>query len=436
MNNTGKKLLVVSTSFPQKPGDGLSPFILELCQNLAGRGWPVTALVPHAAGLADSEIWGNVTVRRFRYLPDRFEDLGYSGGILPNVESKPWKLVKVPFFVLAMYREALRLTTDEGFDVVCFQWFYPAAFWLGQFKRSTGASVILTGHGTDIHLAAKNPPFRFFAGRAFKRVSAITVNSEYMKSLLPQAMLPKRTAVIPMGVDTGKFTPAGNRPSQSKTIIYVGRLIRQKGINLLIEAFADVAAAVPDARLEIIGYGPEREAILQMMQSRGIGKNVTLIDMVPHDSLPDIYRRARVLVLPSLIPEGLGMTPAEAGLCGVPAVTFGLGGTGEIVIDGRTGIIPELSAVGLRDALLRIMQDDALADRLGDGAREFLPGKIGWESIAEKFDALFSEAAAEAAPLGRGRASTLATGIIIMATVLYVAKLLFDRFERLMSLIR
>jgi len=385
-----KSLLVVSTSFPLKPGDSLSPFIWEYCRYLAASGWRVTALVPHASGLAQKEVWDNIIVRRFRYLPDRLEDVGYRGGIMPNIKKNPLKLFKIPFYILGMYREALRLTRKENFSLVNFHWFFPSAFWLKRFMRKAGVPVVLTGHGTDIRLASSHPIFRYFAKRAFAKASAVTVNSEFMKDLLGPVSEQDKIHVIPMGVDTEKFQPLDIRPSQSKTIVYVGRLIAQKGIHLLIDAFAEVVTKLPSARLEIIGYGPEKEHILDVISRKKISEKVILIEAVAHDDLPNIYRKARALVLPSLIPEGLGMTPAEAGLCGIPTVTFGIGGTREIIHDGRTGIIAEQSIDGLSAALIRLLENDEIADSMGKNAREFLQEKMGWRSIASQFDTLFN----------------------------------------------
>jgi glycosyltransferase involved in cell wall biosynthesis len=432
-----KKLLVVSTSFPLIPGDSLSPFMLEFCNHLIGLGWEVKALVPHRKGLPETESWGSLAIHRFRYMPEKYEDLGYSGGIMPNIRRNPLKIFKLPFYVFAMYREALRLAVSEGYNLVNFHWLFPASFWLGQFARSSRVPAVLTGHGTDILLASKGV-FKFFADRAFKYASGVTVNSEYMKNILRHNRLPEIAEVIPMGVDIEKFAPAGNSPSQSKTIVYIGRLIEQKGVSLLVEAFFELVKKIPDARLEIIGYGPEKENINCLIKSSGLSPNIRLVDAVPHDELPQIYRNARILALPALIPEGLGLTPIEAGLCGVPTVTFGLGGTSEIVLNGQTGIVAEPSSKGLYEALMRLMQDDELTDNLGANARAFLMKKIGWHTVAEKFDRLFTaiiEKKSGTANFGISKKSAIISSAMIVAvTAAYIIKLFIDRFERLLGL--
>ncbi len=434
-----KKLLVVSTSFPMKPGDGLSPFIFEYCLHLSRLGWDVTALVPHHKGLPDREVWDGVKVRRFRYLPEAFEDVGYSGGIMPNIKKQPWRVLKLPPYIYSMYREALRITVDEKIDLVNFQWLFPASFWLKRFERISGVPVVLTGHGTDIILATKGI-FKRFADRSFKSASALTVNSSFMKSILKNNLIPSRSDVICMGVDSEEFSPGKTKPSESKTVLYVGRLIRQKGIDLLVSAFVDTVRKIPDAKLELVGYGPEKENIQAILQANQLEKSVTMIDMLPHSELVPVYQRARVLAFPSLIPEGLGMTPAEAGLCGVPTLTFGLGGTGEIVLDGRTGLVVNADRDALSAALLRIMTDDSLADELGRNARSFLTDTVSWTRIANRFDSLFNDIIAahqeKRKALISRPAGISAVLIILLVTFGYVIKTFIDRFERIVSLLR
>ena len=218
-----------------------------------------------------------------------------------------------------------------------------------------------------------------------------------------------------------------------------------KGVNLIVQykvcaAFVDIVRQIPDAKLELVGYGPEKENIRAILRANNLEKSVTMIDILPHSELVPVYQRARVLAFPSLIPEGLGMTPAEAGLCGVPTLTFGLGGTGEIVIDGRTGLVVNADRDALSASLLRIMTDDSLADELGRNARSFLLDTISWPKIAARFDSLFNDVIGahekkRQAPLSQA-AGISATIIILLVTFGYVIKTFIDRFERIVSLLR
>ncbi len=210
------KLLVISSSFPKTPGDSLSPFVWDYCKGLKKLGWDITVLVPHKNGFPENEIWDDIKIKRFRYLPERFETLGYdAGGIIPNLKKKPWVIIKIAFYILSMYRESLRLAVDEDFDLVNFHWIYPSAFWLNSIFWKCNAPIVITGHGTDIHLSRK-PILKYFATKAFDNSAAVTVNSEYMSSILKSNFPSEKIKVIPMGIDTSKFTPSDIPPFSIK----------------------------------------------------------------------------------------------------------------------------------------------------------------------------------------------------------------------------
>ena len=388
------KLLVVSSSFPMRLGDGLSPFIWEYCLHLKKHGWDITVLVPHHRDLEKEDIWNGIRIKRFKYFPRRLEDLAYSGGIIPGVKQKPWKIIKVPFFIYSMYKETLASIDKGDFDLVNFHWLFPTCFWLDQLSRKSGVPVVLTAHGTDVRLAIKKP-FSIFAAAGLRKSAGLTLNSEYMKGLLKEFDLPGKTEIIPMGVDTKRFNPGSHRPSRSRKIIFLGRLIKQKGIEILIDSFSSVIRELPEAELEIIGCGPQKDTLVRRIREFRMEDSISLCDRVSYDELPERYGGARALALPSLIPEGLGMTAVEAGACGIPTVTFGLGGTSELVVDGETGLVVDQSSESLADGLIRILTDDDLVDRLGENARKKVAEQYSWDVISEKFDKLFREIVGE-----------------------------------------
>jgi glycosyltransferase involved in cell wall biosynthesis len=400
------KILVVSTSFPRSPGDSLSPFIWEYCLGLKRRGWDVTALVPHHKGLKREETWEEIRVMRFKYLPERYEDLAYTGGIMPGLKSRPWTVFKLPLFIRSMYSAALHATKEGSFDLVNFQWLFPASFWLTGFARKRNIPIVMTGHGTDFRLALRStseasqsidvhPVLKslseFWARRALRKCTAVTINSEYMKrrSVEDGLPLPDKTVIIPMGVDTERFSPGRLPPSHSKKLMFVGRLIPLKGLDLLIDSFARVVEKIPGAQLEIIGHGPERQRLVERIQGLGLGDSAILTGPVGHADLPEKYRSARGLALPSVKVEGLGITAVEAGACGVPTITFGLGGTSELVINEKTGLVVKKDETELAEGIKRILTDDDLVDRLGENARKKVVGNYGWGEISGRFDALY-----------------------------------------------
>lgn len=384
------KILVVTTSFPLKRGDSLSPFLWEFCKRLRERGWDVTVVVPHHRGVKEEENWDGIKIKRFRYLPEAMETFAYSGGLLPGLKRNPFRIFGILLFINAMYRKVMKTIKEGNFDIINVHWLFPAAFWAGRLYRRKIPAVVFTGHGTDVQLTKKFP-FNRFADKALGVASGLTLNSHYMQQVLKGRAVPEKIEIIPMGTDTDRFSPAKTKPSKSKKILFIGRLIKQKGVDMLIEAYSLVKKSYPDAGLEIIGYGPEKRRILRIVETMGLRQDVTFSDAVEYDALIEKYRAARILAFPSLIGEGFGMTVAEAAACGIPTVTFGMGGTAELVVNGETGIIVNSNIESLADGLKRIYSDDLLADRLGERARKRIEGFYNWNVIGDKFDRFFRD---------------------------------------------
>lgn len=168
----------------------------------------------------------------------------------------------------------------------------------------------------------------------------------------------------------GTDVPATGDAEASSRILCAARLTREKGVDVLLQAFTLIAGDVPDALLEIAGDGPERGALERMAGELGIAERVRFHGWIPADGMPGFYCRSLVAVLPSRVEEGLGMVLVEAGLAGCALVGSDLGGIREMVQPGRTGILvppedPEALAVALRTLLGEADE----ASRLGANAR-------------------------------------------------------------------
>ena len=165
------------------------------------------------------------------------------------------------------------------------------------------------------------------------------------------------TAIIPNGVDTRRIV-AIPEASDLSDIIFAGRLIREKHADLLVEAFALLSAEQPSLRLRIIGDGPERDAVQELIRKKGLEARIDFRGFVTeHDDLVAYLKVSKVCVLPSTR-EGFGITALEALACGLPVVTVDHPGNAIRDLIGReTGYLCDLTAEDLaraiRDALQR-----------------------------------------------------------------------------------
>ena len=164
--------------------------------------------------------------------------------------------------------------------------------------------------------------------------------------------------------------PAGAEESQAPRITAAGRLVPDKGFDLLIEAFATVSGAFPDATLEVAGDGPQRINLEALARSLGVGDRVRFPGWLNRHEMPRFFGGALVAVLPSRINEGLGMVLVEAGAAGCALIGTDVAGIRDIVHPDRTGfLVPPNDPRALAEALRALLSDRALAKRLGEEAR-------------------------------------------------------------------
>jgi glycosyltransferase involved in cell wall biosynthesis len=194
---------------------------------------------------------------------------------------------------------------------------------------------------------------------SFRRVVA---NSEATRAAL-EAEGFTNVAVIPCGI-----AASARRPPLTGTPVaaFCGRLTRQKGVHVLLAAWEQVRARIPNAELLDAGDGPERMAL-----ESTVPLGVTFLGNVPHDQLDRETAAAWVQVAPSTGFEGLGLAAVEAMMRGVPVIASRLGGLQEVVQPDVTGLLVEPNDPRmLADALIRLLSDRERCERMGACGRE------------------------------------------------------------------
>jgi glycosyltransferase involved in cell wall biosynthesis len=167
-------------------------------------------------------------------------------------------------------------------------------------------------------------------------------------------------------------------------ILSVGRLVPRKGHTYLIEAVKKLVAEGMDIKLVIVGFGPEKESLTK--QAKGL--NFEIRSELSEEEVNLEYGKADIFVLPSITDaqgekEGLGLVSLEAMSFNVPVVAFDNGGVGEVVIDGKTGILlPEKDVDGLASAIKRLLADQALRQKLTAQATAYAKATFATNVIA------------------------------------------------------
>jgi glycosyltransferase involved in cell wall biosynthesis len=232
-----------------------------------------------------------------------------------------------------------------------------------------------------------------------RRASAVIAPSESTKrDLVDLAKIsPERVYVTPYAVDQHFLkTPTqaevlayqARQGLASPYILYVGIIDRRKDLGGLVRAYAQARSRLKDHRLVIAGHVIRGgTALVEEIQAAGVGKDVLLPGYVSDSELPLLYAGASLFVYPSCW-EGFGLPPLEAMAQGVPVITYRNSSLPEVVGDAAVLIDPPFPVEALADAMVRVIQDEALgADLRARGYRRI--SELSWDRTAEQTMAVY-----------------------------------------------
>jgi type III pantothenate kinase len=235
---------------------------------------------------------------------------------------------------------------------------------------------------------------------AYRRADRIIASTSSTAAAIRNAFgVTPQLDVIPCGIDLDAFSPAAVRRDE-RTVLFVGRLDIRKNPALAVQAFARVVARVPDARLVIVGRGSLEPALCDLAERLGIARSVIFERFVDQQRLVDWYRRATLVVVPSLF-EGFGLSAAEAMACGACVVATDSDGLRDVVSDGRTGALVPARAGDLADAIAELLHHPDRRSRLGAAAAEHVRDAYAWPSISDQYVAAYRAAAGSASGAAR-----------------------------------
>jgi glycosyltransferase involved in cell wall biosynthesis len=383
------KVLFLTHAFPRFDGDVAGNFLLRLASALGKQGVDVKVVAPASQDVAESAKLNGTGIDRFHYAPRKYETLAYAGNMAEQVRDSWSARFTLIGFLGAEFRSAVRARREMQPDVVHAHWWFPSGLvgtWLSKLSHTP---LVTTLHGTDVRIARSvsmsRPAFR----HVLQNSRVTTAVSKWLAHEAQSLVSAPAPVVAPMPVAVELFSPGGAR--KSSTLLFVGRLTKQKGVDLLLHTLAKLPAALT---LDVVGDGVEREALERLASELGVAARVRWHGSQPQPKLVDFYRSASALVVPSA-DEGLGLVAVEAMLAETPVVAFESGGLPDVVQHERTGLlVRERSPDALASAITQLLAREDRGRALGEAGRMHSLSTFAPESVASRYIDIYRTAIA------------------------------------------
>jgi N-acetyl-alpha-D-glucosaminyl L-malate synthase BshA len=317
-----------------------------------------------------------------------------------------YPLFREPQYLLALTNTLVRVARERRLDILHAHYAVPhatAAFLAHQILSSTcgvqAPRTVTTLHGTDITLVGSDPSYASVVAFSIEGSHGVTAVSESLRHETVQSLRIQRDIrVIPNFLDCAEWRrlphdaiPERCRPRtpDEKIVLHISNFRPVKRLATVVEIFRRIRAQVPEARLVLIGDGPERGVVEQRVTALGLTDAVEVageqLDLVSWLSAADLF------LLPSS-QESFGMAALEAMACEVPVVASRVGGLPEIVQDGETGFLCDPSDVdGMAERGVAVLRDDALRRRVGAAAASHVRKRYCASAIVPLYEAYYRE---------------------------------------------
>jgi glycosyltransferase involved in cell wall biosynthesis len=375
------RILMTSYEFPPIGGGGAA-VVAGLSRELVASGHEVDLVTMSFQGHPRQEVVDGVHVyrvpclRKAKHNCTAPEAFSYVAGAMPTIH---------------------RLLSDHRYDVVHAHFIMPDGLLAWQIKRYTGLPFVVTAHGTDVpgynqhRLQTAHRLLRPVWKAVVEGANRIVCPSEILERLvLEQRPTPRKTIVIPNGLEVGEYTPRAH----NSRILTVTRMLERKGVQYVLDALAESPVA---AEVHIVGDGPylpelRRKADALRSPARFWG---WLDNRSPQ--LREIYESAGIFVFPSEA-ENFPIVLLEAMAAGLAIITTEGTGCAEVV--GDAGIlVPIRDSRAIGRALQRLVNDPELRRSLGAAARRRVEENFTWSAVARRYVEEYARHAPSADPL-------------------------------------
>ena len=377
------KILMLTWEYPPRIVGGIARVVNDLSKRLIKDGHEVTV----------------VTYRDSADVPEYENDKGVNVYRVDNYMIHPnnfidW-IMQLNFNMLSKATEIIN--KEGGFDVIhAHDWLVTYA--AKSLKNAYDIPIVATIHATE---AGRNSGIHDETQRYINdtewlltyEATEVIVNSNYMKNEIQRLFgLPfDKINVIPNGINLSNFTGIERdydfrrqyAMDNEKIILYVGRLVYEKGVQHLIAAMPKILSNYHDAKLIIAGRGGMMDELRAEASNLGLNDKIYFTGYLNSKQVQKMYKCADVAVFPSTY-EPFGIVALEAMLAGVPTVVSDVGGLDEIVTHGVDGMKSYAgNANSIADSVTALLYDHQLATNVSKKAKQKVKDQFNWEKIAQ-----------------------------------------------------
>ena len=374
------RLLIINSEFPPV-GAGAGNASANIARQLVRLGSEVVVVTAGFEGLAEDETLDGVRILR--------------GPAYRKRVDRSTALEQVVFILGATFR-CLALAPSFRPDVVLAFFGLPSGVIAWVLKQIHRIPYVVSLRGGDV------PGFRPYDFWLYHRIAvpflrivwhgakAIVANSEGLRELALAFDSSVDISIIPNGVDESRFWNA-ERTWSNPTILSVGRIVHQKGLDLIVTSLAGLRDLEWDWR--IAGDGPDLPYLKAMLTKAGIERRAHFLGWMNTEQLISEYQTASLFVFPSRH-EGMPNALLEAMASGLPVIASAIAGNEELVIPGLTGmLVPTEDVDALREALSAFLGDEGKRERMGRAARDRAAEKYGWDAAAGQYKEMLERVA-------------------------------------------
>ena len=300
-----------------------------------------------------------------------------------------------------------RIIKSEGITTAAFGAAAPLGLLSASMKRAGVLRTVALTHGHEVWWA-KVFPFNILLRRIGATVDVLTYLGEFTRNAIASALTAKaKSAMVKIapGIDVDHFSPSEASAlrqslglADKKVIVSVGRLVHRKGQDHLIESMPEILEVVPNAHLLLVGQGPYRDYLQQLVTKNALEDSVTFIGRIQYADLPQYICVGDIFAMPSrsrlmgLEVEGLGIVYLEASACGLPVLAGNSGGAPDAVLHNETGLVVDgTDNKQIAAAAIELLTKEVSARKMGEVGRQWIIGKWRWEIWSKDFEVLLNK---------------------------------------------